>query len=32
MSPEQCDRMAKIANNENNWGPPESVMKAMNNA
>ena len=32
MSPEQYDRMAKIANNENNWGPPESVMKAMNNA
>jgi len=32
MSPEQYDRMAKIANNENNWGPPESVMSAMNNA
>jgi histidinol-phosphate aminotransferase len=32
MSSEQYDRMAKIANNENNWGPPESVMKAMNNA
>jgi histidinol-phosphate aminotransferase len=32
MSPEQYDRMVKIANNENNWGPPESVMKAMNNA
>jgi histidinol-phosphate aminotransferase len=26
------DRYAKLASNENNWGPPESVMKAMNNA
>ena len=32
MTPEQYDRMAKLASNENNWGPPESVMKAMNNA
>jgi histidinol-phosphate aminotransferase len=32
MSPEQYDRMIKIGNNENNWGPPESVMKAMNAA
>ncbi len=32
MSPEQYDRMAKLANNENNWGAPESVMRAMNNA
>ena len=32
MTPEQYDRMAKLANNENNFGPPESVMKAMNNA
>ena len=32
MSPEQYDRMVKISSNENNWGPPESVMKAMNNA
>lgn len=32
MSPEQYDRMAKLGNNENNWGPPDSVMKAMNNA
>jgi len=32
MTPEQYDRMAKISSNENNWGPPESVMKAMNNA
>jgi histidinol-phosphate aminotransferase len=32
MSPEQYDRMAKLANNENNWGPPESVMRAMNAA
>jgi histidinol-phosphate aminotransferase len=23
------DRFAKLASNENNWGPPESVMKAM---
>jgi histidinol-phosphate aminotransferase len=26
------DRLAKLARNENNYGPPESVMKAMNNA
>jgi len=26
------DRMAKLARNENNYGPPESVMKAMNDA
>jgi histidinol-phosphate aminotransferase len=26
------DRVAKLARNENNYGPPESVMKAMNNA
>jgi histidinol-phosphate aminotransferase len=26
------DRMIKLASNENNWGPPESVMKAMNSA
>ncbi len=32
MTPEQYDRMAKIANNENNFGPPDSVMKAMNAA
>jgi histidinol-phosphate aminotransferase len=32
MSPEQYDRMAKLSSNENNWGPPESVMKAMNAA
>ena len=32
MTPEQYDRIAKLANNENHWGPPESVMKAMNNA
>ena len=32
MSPEQYDRMIKIGNNENNWGPPESVMTAMNGA
>ncbi len=32
MTPEQYDRMAKLANNENNWGAPESVMRAMNDA
>ncbi|MCC7033649.1 MAG: aminotransferase class I/II-fold pyridoxal phosphate-dependent enzyme [Acidobacteria bacterium] len=32
MTPEQYDRMAKLANNENNFGPPASVMKAMNAA
>ena len=26
------DSFAKLASNENNWGPPESVMKAMNGA
>lgn len=26
------DRMVKLASNENNWGPPEAVMKAMNGA
>jgi histidinol-phosphate aminotransferase len=26
------DSYAKLASNENNWGPPESVMKAMNGA
>ena len=26
------DSFAKLASNENNWGPPESVMKAMTNA
>jgi histidinol-phosphate aminotransferase len=26
------DRFAKLASNENNWGPPDSVMKAMTNA
>ena len=26
------DAYAKLASNENNWGPPESVMKAMNSA
>jgi histidinol-phosphate aminotransferase len=32
MTPEQYDRMAKLSSNENNWGPPESVMRAMNGA
>ena len=26
------DRMVKLASNENNWGPPKSVMDAMNGA
>ena len=26
------DAFAKLASNENNWGPPETVMKAMNGA
>jgi histidinol-phosphate aminotransferase len=28
----QYDGYVKLASNENNWGPPETVMKAMNNA
>jgi len=28
----EYDKMAKLANNENPYGPPESVMKAMNDA
>jgi len=32
QSVEQYDAMAKLASNENPWGPPESVMKAMNSA
>jgi histidinol-phosphate aminotransferase len=28
----EYDAFAKLASNENNWGPPESVMKAMNGA
>ncbi len=32
MTPEQYDRVAKLANNENNWGAPESVMRAMTDA
>lgn len=28
----EYDAYAKLASNENNWGPPESVMKAMNHA
>jgi histidinol-phosphate aminotransferase len=32
VTPEQYDSFAKLANNENNWGPPDSVMKAMNSA
>jgi histidinol-phosphate aminotransferase len=29
---EDYDSMAKLANNENGWGPPESVMQAMTQA
>jgi histidinol-phosphate aminotransferase len=29
---EEYDAFAKLASNENNWGPPESVMKAMTGA
>jgi histidinol-phosphate aminotransferase len=32
LTPEQYDRMAKLGNNENNFGIPDSVMKAMNSA
>ena len=28
----EYDAYAKLASNENNWGPPEAVMKAMTNA
>lgn len=28
----EYDAFAKLASNENNWGPPETVMKAMNHA
>src|SRR5215471_1750733 len=28
----EYDKMAKLANNENPYGPPESVLKAMNDA
>ena len=28
----EYDAFVKLASNENNWGPPDSVMKAMNNA
>lgn len=28
----EYDGFAKLASNENNWGPPDSVMKAMTNA
>jgi histidinol-phosphate aminotransferase len=31
-TPAQYDAMAKLANNENNWGIPDSVMKAMEGA
>ena len=32
ITPDQYDAFAKLANNENNWGPPDNVMKAMTNA
>ncbi|MBP7779697.1 MAG: aminotransferase class I/II-fold pyridoxal phosphate-dependent enzyme [Acidobacteria bacterium] len=31
-SADQYDAFVKIASNENNWGPPEQVMQAMNGA
>ena len=31
-TPEEYDKLAKLANNENPYGPPESVMKAMTDA
>src|SRR5262249_42922605 len=32
LTVEEYDSLAKLANNENPWGPPESVMKAMTQA
>lgn len=32
MTPEEYDACAKLSSNENAYGPPESVMKAMTNA
>lgn len=32
LSPAEYDRMARLANNENGWGPSESVMNAMTDA
>jgi histidinol-phosphate aminotransferase len=32
QTPEQYDALAKIANNENNWGIPDSVRKSMDSA
>ena len=32
MSAADYDAMVKLSSNENNWGPPQSVMTAMNNA
>jgi histidinol-phosphate aminotransferase len=32
QTPAQYDALAKLANNENNWGIPDSVMKAMEGA
>jgi histidinol-phosphate aminotransferase len=32
QTPEEYDALAKLANNENNWGIPDSVMKAMEGA
>ncbi len=32
LTPAEYDRMAKLANNENGWGPSETVMKAMTDA
>lgn len=32
VTPDAYDSLAKLANNENPWGPPESVMEAMTQA
>ncbi len=32
LSPDDYDAMAKLANNENPWGPSDAVMRAMNGA
>lgn len=32
LTPDMYDSFAKLGNNENPWGPPESVMKAMTGA
>jgi histidinol-phosphate aminotransferase len=32
LTPEEYDRMAKLASNENGWGPSDTVVKAMTDA